>query len=343
MSSLIIKTVGIICFVAGRSGGHLIPCTTKAQQLLKEKYTVCLFSSGSELDKQIVEKHPDIHHICPVELENIPQKWWQFPGFLCRCCQYFCTTCLELYRMKPEKIVSFGGLVSVPVCLAGKLLGIPIELHELNVEPGRAINCTAQLTENVHIYFPETAASFPKHKIILDQYPIRFTEQNKQFDKEKLLQKFNLSPRKKTLLILGGSQGSISLNQLIKSSIESNPQVAREINIIHQTGAQDSENYTEFYRAQGISAFVCPFYSQLEDFYNLADLILCRAGAGTVFETRFFEKRAILIPHETTSTVHQISNAESMIRSYPDQFFMVREQNCTAKILAEKIQEMIQL
>ena len=343
MSSLILKTIGIICFVAGKSGGHLIPCTTKAQQLLQENYSVCLFSSGSELDKQILDKHPKITHLCPAELENIPPEWWRKPWFFCTFCYYFCRSCYELYKMKPQKIVSFGGLVSVPVCLAGKVLGIPLELHELNVEPGRAINFTAQFTNSVHIYFPESAAHFPKHTTILDQYPVRFTEQDKQFNKKELSKKFNLDPQKKTLLILGGSQGSITLNQLIKSFIEEHPELTDKIQIIHQTGAQDSENYTDFYHNQGVTAFVCPFYSHLEDFYNLSDIIICRAGAGTIFETRFFQKPAIVIPHETTSTTHQISNAESMMRSYPDQFFMTREQDCSVAMLTEKIKIMLKL
>ena len=342
MSLLILKTVATICFVAGKSGGHLIPCTTKAQQLLQKNYKVCLFSAGSELDKQILNKHPKIKQLCPTELENIPQEWWKLPWFLCKVGYYFCTSCYFLYKIKPEKIVSFGGLVSVPVCLAGKLLGIPLELHELNVEPGRAINFSARFTNNIHIYFPESAQYFPKHNTILDQYPIRFTEKDTEFDRETLAKQFNLDPQKQTILILGGSQGSVSLNQIIKSYVLENPEIVDQIQIIHQTGAQDSEDYADFYKKQGITAHVCSFYSALENFYNLSDLIICRAGSGTIFETRFFKKPAIVIPHETTSTKHQILNAESMMRSYPGQFFMVREKDCSTKLLTEKIKTMLE-
>lgn len=335
--SVILKTIATICFVAGKSGGHLIPCTTQAQQLLEENYKVCLFSAGSELDKKILNKHPEIEQICPVKLGNIPDQWWKLPWFCCKVGYYFCKTCYELYKRKPEKIISYGGLVSVPVCLAAKVTGIPIELHELNVEPGRAINFTAKLTNIVHIYFPESKHYFPKHKTVLETYPVRFTEQDKELDKTKLVEKFNLAPDKKTILILGGSQGSVSLNQLIKNYILDHPEVAETLQIIHQTGAQDSEDYAAFYKKNSVLAHVCTFYSHLEEFYNLANLVICRAGSGTIFETRFFEIPAIVIPHETNSTTHQILNAESMMRSYPDQFFMVREKNCTIELLAEKI------
>lgn len=341
--SLILKTVMTICFVAGKSGGHLIPCTTKAQQLLQENKEVCLFSSGSKLDKQILDKHHRIKQLCPTRLQDVPQKIWEYPLFLCKMGYYFCSCLYHLHQMQPQKIISFGGLVSVPVCLAGKILGIPVELHELNVEPGRAINFTAKFNKEVHIYFPESADYFPKHKTILDQYPIRFTDQDKVFNKTKLAAQFKLNPNKKTILILGGSQGSISLNQLIKEYIKGNPELKDEIQIIHQTGAQDPEDYGNFYKNHGFSAFVCTFYSNLEDFYNLANIIICRAGSGTIFETRFFKKPAIVIPHETNYTTHQILNAESMMRSYPGQFFMTREKNCSIQLLSEKIQTMLQI
>ena len=339
--SLVLKTIATICFVAGKSGGHLIPCITKAQQLLQENKQIALFSAGSELDYHILDKHPQIKHLCPFELENPPQQWWKMPWFLCKVGYYFCASCYQLYNMKPEKVVSYGGLVSVPVCFAAKLLCIPIELHELNVEPGRAIDLTAKLNKKVHIYFPETEKYLPDYETVLTQYPIRFTEADKQLRKADLYGKFNLDPNKKTILVLGGSQGSVSLNQIIKQFFVQNPFLRDEIQIIHQTGAQDPEDYEKTYAKLGVNSSVWTFYSHLEEFYTVSDLVICRAGSGTIFETRFFEKPAIVIPHETTSTTHQILNAESMMRSYPDQFFMTREKDCSIELLTNKIKTML--
>ena len=144
-------------------------------------------------------------------------------------------------------------------------------------------------------------------------------------------------------MVLGGSQGSVSLNQLVQGFFKENSGIEQSIQIIHQTGAQDDTDYADFYQNNGIDSSVWDFYSHLEEFYNIADLVICRSGAGTIFETRFFETPAIVIPHETTSTTHQILNAESMMRSYPDQFFMVREKECSISLLTDKIKTMLKL
>jgi len=337
--SLILTTLMSICFVAGKSGGHLIPCTTKAEQLLEQNQTVCLFSSGSELDEQILSKHPKIKHLCPITLDDVPEKWWNYPKFLCKIGYYFFSCLYHLYQIKPVKVISFGGLVSVPVCSAAQCLKIPVELHELNVEPGKAINFIARFNPEVHVYFSETARYFPKHRVVFAEYPIRFTEQDKILDRKQLYEKFTLDPNKKTILVLGGSQGSISLNKLIKEFVIQNPEIKNSLQIIHQTGIQDPENYATFYKKYGIDSFVCSFYSELEDFYNLADLLISRAGSGTIFEARFFKVPTIIIPHETTYTRHQILNAESMMHTYPEQFFMIREQNCSAQVLSQAIKK----
>ena len=341
MSPLVFNTIATICFVAGKSGGHILPCITKAQQLHQENNSICLFSSGSDLDNAIVSKHNWIKHVKPAKLENIPSKWWKMPWFCCQLGYYFCKSVHILWKIKPQKIISFGGLVSIPVCIAGKLLGIPIELHELNVEPGRAISFLARYTDTLHIYFPETARAFPEHNCILNAYPIRFTQKDTAYNKKELAQKLHLRQNKKTILILGGSQGSTALNQLIKKYITETPSIRDRIQVIHQTGSQDSENYSDFYKQHEIPALVFQFHSELQDFYNMADIIICRSGAGTLFEIKFFHKKCLTIPHETTSTCHQIRNAESMAQLYPDQFHIIQQKNCSLNTIQHTINSLL--
>ena len=324
--STITSALLVLCFVAGKSGGHLLPCITQAEKVLKSDTTsqVYLFSSGTPLDTKIMEKHPKIEHYIPATLDSIPYKQpWLFPFFIYNFISYFTHSIYKLYCIKPAKIISFGGLNSIPVCLAGKILGIPFELHELNVEPGQAVKFLSYFTDTVYICFTQTADYFKSKKCIVAPYPIRFTDADKFYDKQKLLQEWNLSADRKTIVILGGSQGSVFVNQAIKSCLEHNEHLANNIQIIHQIGIHDQDNYKEFYQSHNIPAVVFAYNEQLQNFYNLADVIICRAGAGTLFEVDFFKKPCVIIPLQTDLNDHQLKNAYAMERMHPENFSVV--------------------
>ena len=312
-----------LCFVAGKSGGHLLPCITQAEKIIQSDPThlVYLFSSGTDLDTKIMLKHPTIQHYIPAQLDSIPYKQpWLFPFFIYNLGSYFFHSMYKLYIIKPSKIISYGGLNSIPVCLAGKILGIPFELHELNVEPGQSVNFLSYFTDTVYICFSQTADYFKRKKCVLSSYPVRFTDNDRIYDKQKLLKTWNLSNNRKTIVILGGSQGSVSINQAIKNCLSTNTIIAENVQIIHQTGMNDQDDYTQFYETHNIPAVVFAYNEQLQNFYNLADLIICRAGAGTLFEVDFFQKPCIIIPLQTDLNDHQLKNALAMEKMRPEKF-----------------------
>lgn len=137
-------------------------------------------------------------------------------------------------------------------------------------------------------------------------------------------QKFEF--HKKTLFLLGGSQGSLQLNQWLKSFITRNRNFHEKLQIIHQTGHQTSFDWHSFYAQHNVPAFVFPFQKDVKPLYQLADLIMCRAGAGTLFEVKFFEKQCIVIPLVASTTSHQVDNARAMADMHPE-FFTVLSQN----------------
>lgn len=325
----------ILCFVAGKSGGHLLPCLTQAEKILKSEPTsqVYLFSCGTSLDEKIMQKHPLVQHYVPSVLDGIPYgQPWLFPFFFYHATAYFFNSIYKLWNLNPAKIISFGGLNSIPVCLAGKILGIPFDLYELNVEPGKSIQFLSYFTDTIHICFSQTAQFFKHKKCILEPYPVRFTDQDRNYDKEKLLQEWSLRSDRKTIVILGGSQGSLFLNQAIKNCLGSNQDLANQIQIIHQIGINDQADYQEFYEQHGMPAVVFAYNEQLQNFYNLADLIICRAGAGTLFEVEFFKKNCIIIPLQTELNDHQLKNADAMAAMHPDLFSVVLQDECPEKL-----------
>ena len=336
MSAFINHALLILCFVAGKSGGHLLPCITKAEQALQTKAAdqAYLFSSGSSLDYKIMEKHPTIEHYVPATIDSIPYKQpWLFPLFIFNMTSYFFHSLYKLWTIAPAKIISFGGLNSIPVCLAGKILGIPFELYELNVQPGQAIKFLSYFTDTVYICFNQTAQYFSNKKTVLAPYPVRFTNADLIHDKEKLLEEWNLTKDRKTIVILGGSQGSMFVNQAIKNCLEQDEQFAHSVQIIHQIGMYDHDNYKEFYAQHNIPAVVFAYNEQLQNFYNLADIIICRAGAGTLFEVEFFKKQCVIIPLQTDLNDHQVCNAQAMADMYPDRFTVITQEDCATQLL----------
>jgi len=337
MSSIVTQTVLILCFVAGKSGGHLLPCITQAEKFLQQNSTsqVYLFSSGSSLDQHIMDKHPKINHYVPAVIESIPYKQpWLMPIFIWNLGTYFFTSIYKLWTIKPAKIVSFGGLNSIPVCLAGKLLGIPFDLYELNVQPGKAVRFLSYFTDTVHICFAQTADYLKNRTCKIAPYPVRFTEKDKIYNKEKLLKTYNLSTTRKTILILGGSQGSLFINQAIKSCLQNNKNLADNVQIIHQIGINDQDDYKNFYHDNNIPAVVFAYNEELHNLYNLADLIICRAGSGTLFEVEFFKKPCIIIPLQTDLNDHQVENSHAMMAMHPEQFSVILQDDCEQELFS---------
>ena len=325
MSHLANTPPPIICYVADKTGGHVIPCITHAHaQQEKDHAITYLFHTDTPLEHTILEKHPEINGYAPYQLDRIPYNQpWKMPIAGIKFVIYFCKSAWKLWHLQPKKVISFGGFSSIPVCLAAKLLRIPVELYELNVEPGKTIKFLSRFSDHVHICFQDSCSYFNAKKCILTDYPLRFSDIDKTYNQSVVKKELGLDPHKYTITILGGSQGSESLNQGIVDVLENLPEnILSKIQILHQAGNTHLD-LEAIYKKLSIPYKVVTFYNDIIKFYQAADLIICRAGAGTIFETLFFEKKCIAIPLETHSTSHQIQNAQSMATYYPAYFTMI--------------------
>lgn len=300
----------IICFIAGHSGGHIIPCLT-----LSNKYTdykINFITTNKKLDNEILQ-NKNINKIVNLNLNKIPNNIFHLPKFAFLLIYSFFKSCIFLIKNRPEKLISTGGLIAIPTFFAAKLLRIKLEIYELNVEPGKTTKFLEKLNPEIKICFQESQKYFNKKCTLVD-YPVRFSENDKLTDKSKIYKKINFNSNKKTILILGGSQGSIFLNDITQKFL--NKYNLQNIQIIHQTGANDKRNWTEFYKKKNISNLIFSYNQNIQDFYLISDLILCRAGAGTLAEIIFFNKKCITIPLETNTTNHQVLNATTLAKKH---------------------------
>lgn len=317
-----------VCFVAGRSGGHIIPALTLAQQI-KEKNNnarVLFFSTSSKIDKKILKNNSVIDKHIELSLQNIPyKKPLKYPVFLAKAFYTTIKSFIALIKHRPTKVVSMGGYVSLPVCVSAFLLRIPIELFELNAVPGKAITTLAPLSTKIHVCFKQAMSHLPKQKCQISQYPVRYLQKELLQAEQSTYKAHNLSLDKYTILILGGSQGSISINNAIKQFITTSTNLRKKIQIIHQTGTLDKTDWNAFYKENNVNAFFFAFKSDLQDCYKLADMVICRSGAGTLFETMFFNKKCITIPLEAKTTSHQVDNAKALEKMHPNLVAIISE------------------
>jgi UDP-N-acetylglucosamine--N-acetylmuramyl-(pentapeptide) pyrophosphoryl-undecaprenol N-acetylglucosamine transferase len=308
-----------ICFVGGKSGGHIVPCLTLAQHY--KNNNIVFFSTDAALDQSLLHNNSAITQHIALPVGSIrTTRLYHYPLMVWRIFKSFYTSLYYLYRYKPSKVISTGGLVGLPVCFAAKLLRIPIELYELNATPGKAAHIIAPLAQTVHVCFKHAAQYFPKNKCMVSEYPVRFIH---HISKEEACKKLKLNQTKKTIFIVGGSQGSLFLNKTIKNFVDNKK--TDDIQIIHQTGIHDKTNWEQWYKQKNIPAHAFTYTTTIDDCYAASDLIISRAGAGTLFEIKFFDKKSIIIPLETKQTNHQYDNAQAMAAQYPHLFTLIRQ------------------
>lgn len=339
-----------ICFVAGRSGGHIIPAFTLAEQekIKDQTKRILLFTTSTKLDYEIIAQSSAIDQHYALALENLPYKNpLRWPLFAYQMLRATISSFLILRALRPDRIISMGGYISLPVCCAGKLLNIPIELRELNVEPGAAIKWLAPCAKTISICFEETKNYLKSPNCHVVPYPVRFTKKDSTFTSHQARIVLGISEHKKVLLILGGSQGSLFVNKLIHAWLEHLLSEERNnLYILHQVGATDDLNrYQAHYDQLGINGSLFTYRHDMAHLYAAADLIVCRAGAGTLFEVLFFDRPCITIPLETSSNSHQVANAASLAKSYPHLITMLRQsdvQSHFAKLVRTKLLETAQ-
>lgn len=203
----------------------------------------------------------------------------------------------SLLKIKPRLVVSFGGYAALPVCVAAKLLKLPLIIHEQTFQAGLTSRLTALLADKVAISWPSSRSCFPKSKTVLTGNPIR----------QELL---DLKPKKlNSIYITGGHQGAKVINDTV---IKILPQLLKNFTVYHQFGLAQSESA---FKQQ--LQFKHPHYilkrwfgtPELAKILEQVDLVISRSGVNTITELAYLQLPAVLIPLTTAQKNEQITNA----------------------------------
>jgi UDP-N-acetylglucosamine--N-acetylmuramyl-(pentapeptide) pyrophosphoryl-undecaprenol N-acetylglucosamine transferase len=205
----------------------------------------------------------------------------------------------------PDAVIGVGGYASGPVVLAAKLRGVPTAICEQNSIPGLTNKMLGRVVRNVFLSFDESKRFFKPKKIVMSGNPVR------RDLVQKLLTAGATTDSKVHVLVVGGSQGAVAVNELASKALSA---LAKElpVAIVHQTGEKDLDPTSTRYKEAGVEADTRAFIKDMAAAYGRADLIIGRAGATTVAELAIAGKPAIFIPYPFAADNHQELNAREM-------------------------------
>ena len=193
-----------------------------------------------------------------------------------------------LKKEKPDLVMSAGGYVSVPLIWAAWSMKIPTWIHQLDVRPGLANKMMAPVAGRITTSWKQSLTDYPKDKTKWVGNPVRANL--KAADREEARKDFGIDNSSPTILVLGGGTGATWINDVMK---QIGPDLVEKANVIHQVGKgkEDPELY-----AIGSQYKVLEFIYDMDKAYAAADLVVCRAGMGTISELAFLSKPAVIIP-----------------------------------------------
>jgi UDP-N-acetylglucosamine--N-acetylmuramyl-(pentapeptide) pyrophosphoryl-undecaprenol N-acetylglucosamine transferase len=293
-----------IVFTGGGTAGHVFPGLAIIGSLSgRWEGSIAWVGSSNGMEKDIVES------------EDIPfygirsgklRRYFSFRNFsdIINIIAGFFMAFRLLSRLKPVALFSKGGYVSVPVVIAARILGIYTLTHESDYSPGLANRINSHFVHHILVSFEGTRNFFPpkvRNKVIVSGNPVR--EELSSGSRERARTRLQLSDSLPVLLVLGGSQGARQINQLIG---DVNIRLYQRCYIIHQMGKLE-------YQPSGNDHYITfPFIgAELRDFFAVADIVVSRAGANTLWEIGKLGKPSVLIPLTGSATRgDQVKNAE---------------------------------
>ncbi|WP_207941719.1 undecaprenyldiphospho-muramoylpentapeptide beta-N-acetylglucosaminyltransferase [Enterococcus sp. DIV2402] len=328
-----------VLVTGGGTGGHIYPALAFVKYVKEQDPTSSFLYVGATrgLENKILPQ------------TDIPFKTLEIQGFKrslsfdnIKTIQLFLKSIREakkiLREFKPDVVIGTGGYVSGAVVYAAAKLNIPTIVHEQNSVPGVTNKFLARYVDKIGIAFEDAAQYFPKQKTVLVGNPR--AQEVGGVAKSDILKNYNLDSEKKTVLIFGGSQGALKINQAVVAAI---PQFAdKNYQILYASGER---YYQEIEESIGMSkdAFanisIQPYINQMMDVMVNCDLLIGRAGATSIAEFTGLGLPAILIPSPYVTNDHQTKNAMSLVHAGAVK--MIKDSELTAENLVVTVDEIM--
>ncbi|MCD7957226.1 MAG: undecaprenyldiphospho-muramoylpentapeptide beta-N-acetylglucosaminyltransferase [Lachnospiraceae bacterium] len=321
-----------IVLTGGGTAGHVTPNIALIPRLRELEYDIYYIGSYDGIEKKLIEQ-------LGIPYSGISsgklRRYFDLKNFSdpFRVAKGYFEAKKILKKLRPDIIFSKGGFVAVPVVQAAKSLHIPVIIHESDMTPGLANRLSLPAATKVCCNFPETLKNLPEGKAVVTGSPIRQELHNG--NRPAGMKFCGFTTEKPVLLVIGGSLGSVAVNQAIRRIL---PDLLKNFQVVHLCGKGNLEEslrhtagYVQFEYIQ----------EELPDLFALADVVVSRAGANAICELLDLRKPNLLIPLPAASSRgDQILNA----RSFEKQGFseVLMEDTITPELLLSKINQLYQ-
>jgi UDP-N-acetylglucosamine--N-acetylmuramyl-(pentapeptide) pyrophosphoryl-undecaprenol N-acetylglucosamine transferase len=314
-----------ILVMAGGTGGHVYPALAVARALQKESQEVVWLGTSRGLESRVVPA-------AGIDIEWISVKGLRRKGVLAVFIAPFqmvwalMQALAVIFRRRPAAVLGMGGFVSGPGGVAAWLTRRPLVIHEQNAAAGLTNRLLARLARVVLQAFPGSFNSRADVETVGN--PVR--EDIAAVPEPGARYPGREGPLR--LLVLGGSQGALSLNKTVPAALALLPASTRPL-VRHQCGERTIDTARGAYDGSGVDVELVPFIEDMATAYAWADLVVCRAGALTVAELCAVGLPALFIPYPSAVDDHQTANARPMADA--DAAVIIQERDLTDQALAD--------
>jgi UDP-N-acetylglucosamine--N-acetylmuramyl-(pentapeptide) pyrophosphoryl-undecaprenol N-acetylglucosamine transferase len=298
----------------GGTGGHIFPAVSIANALKKKNPETEILFVGA-LGRMEMQRVPDAGYpikglpICGFDRKNMLKnvkvlfKLWKSRRMARKIIKEF----------RPMVAVGVGGYASGPTLNMAEQMGIPTLLQEQNSYAGVTNKLLAKKAGKICVAYEGMERFFPADKIVMTGNPVRQNLLETTATHEKALATFGFSAEKKTMLIVGGSLGARTMNESVLTHLEEIKNSG--LQVIWQTGKYYSAQIQEALKQKGKpeNLYVTDFISDMGVAYRAADLVISRAGAGSISEFCLLGKPVILVPSPNVAEDHQTKNALALV------------------------------
>jgi UDP-N-acetylglucosamine--N-acetylmuramyl-(pentapeptide) pyrophosphoryl-undecaprenol N-acetylglucosamine transferase len=314
-----------VLVMAGGTGGHVFPGLALAEALRARGCRVSWLGTARGIEASLVPQ-------AGIELHTLPIAGLRGKGLLSRLFAplrlgvSLWSALVLMLRLRPQVVVGFGGFATGPGGLIASALGRPLLVHEQNAVAGLTNRWLARVADQVFAGFPDSfpesvgcrTIGNPVRREIVELPPpgVRWAGRDGRLH----------------LLVLGGSLGARTLNQVVPAALASLPAAERP-RVRHQAGERTLDVALEAYGRAGVDAEISAFIDDIAEAYAWADLVICRAGALTVAEVAAAGVPAVFVPYPHAVDDHQTANARSLVTA--GAAWCIRDANLTPERLGD--------
>lgn len=300
-----------ILISGGGTGGHIFPALSIAAAI-KRRYPDAHIKFVGALGRMEMERVP----AAGFEIEGLPvagfdrKRLWRNFGVLFKLWKSIRKARRIVREFKPQIAIGVGGYASGPTLKAAQKAGIPTLLQEQNSFPGVTNKLLAAKAGAICVAYEGTERFFPADRIHLTGNPVRTALTNCEMTQAEAKKALGFDPARRLVLVVGGSLGARTINTAVASSLDKI--VATGAQLLWQTGKNGANEFAG--AADGYpDVKSTPFISDMATAYRAADLVVSRAGAGTISELQLLGKPSLLIPSPNVAEDHQRKNALALV------------------------------